>query len=122
MPDQLEQWGELCRLSMQKDVVDRFMTSVETFITNCPVVTGRTLNSFRATINEPATNTDPGEGVHDKTGEAVLDQCRMVAESANPGDQIFFGSDYWAAEVVENGTAKKKPHLMVEAGAQVWGD
>ena len=123
MRDQLESWVAQCGEDMHRRfVVGKFVSAVETFIANCPVKTGRTLNSFRATLNEPPTNTDPGPGEHDKSGSEVLEQARQVAESAAFGDTLHFGSDYVGAIVAEEGNRGVKPHRMIMATVNAWGD
>ena len=125
MPDlafALSQWVESTRAGMRSAAIEHFVRTIEVFAENCPVKTGRTLNSFVATLNEPAANTDPGPGEYDKTGAAVVAQARAIAESATVGDTIYFTSDYPGATLAEEGNRHLPPRRMVMAAANQWGD
>ena len=120
--DDLAAWIAQCKADMQNDVVARFLASVDVFIQNCPIKTGRTLNSFHASLDTPAENTDPGPGEHDKTGNLVREQARQIAEAAMPGQTIHFTSDYAPAIISEEGDRNHQPHRMIFGAAQSFGD
>ena len=87
-----------------------------------PARTGRTRSSFKASIGQPAHDTDPKRngGPIDHDGAGALAAIAEVIDTVKPGDVLYVSSDYRNAIALDEGTQRLAPHQMAERAAADW--
>lgn len=123
MADSLDGWVQACSEKMLQIVKDKAKRATDVLIDNTPVRhNARMRNSFRASINEPVKDTDPGHGKHPLDGSESRDQIYAVIDQLEVGDKLYIGSDAPGIVELEEGGHNVTPARMMFAARQQWSD
>ena len=104
-------------------VKERMFLAAKEIVELTPTRTGRTRNSFVASIGQPAAGTDPKErgAPYDHDGADALAQIAETIDAVQPGQTVYLTSDYANALRCDVGDKHMAPHQMVERAEIDWG-